>query len=113
MTGRTVARRDGVSGPHRTCVACRRVRPQSELIRLTRAPAGTLETDPGRRRPGRGAYLCPREACLDESLRRARFTQAFRAPTTATPDVIERVRRWLDTESRRSTIRSMTAEGRG
>ncbi|MBB6097733.1 hypothetical protein HNR42_001150 [Deinobacterium chartae] len=42
--------------PERTCVACRRKRPQAELLRLRREGTGwVLEQG---RRSGRGAYLC-------------------------------------------------------
>ena len=59
----------------RQCVVCRTRRPQGELIRIVRTPAGALAIDRGQHRaPGRGAYLCPREECLRrarQALRRA------------------------------------------
>jgi len=84
------------AGPQRTCVACRRIQPQPELIRVVRTAAGLLEVDSGRGRAGRGAYLCRRLQCLNESARRSRWAQAFRAPTATTPEVMERLRRLLD-----------------
>jgi uncharacterized protein len=53
----------------RTCVGCRRARPQGELLRLARTPDG-VRFDPTRRLPGRGAYLCPLPTCLDAATRR-------------------------------------------
>jgi len=50
------------SRPLRTCVACRRSRPQPELIRVT-LRAGTLVPDVASRTAGRGAYLCPSAEC--------------------------------------------------
>lgn len=42
--------------PERTCVACRRKRPQGEFVRVTRDASGwTIR--PGARQ-GRGAYVC-------------------------------------------------------
>ena len=79
-------------GPRRTCVGCRQVRSQAGLVRLARSPEGFVEPDPRRRRGGRGAYLCPRLACLTNTVRRGRWAQAFRAPVVATPEMIERLR---------------------
>jgi hypothetical protein len=57
--------------PVRTCVGCRRARPQAELLRIVRTPDGRVEPDPERR--GRGP-------------------QAFRVPAIATPETIARLR---------------------
>ena len=78
--------------PVRTCLGCRRARPQAELLRIVRAADGLVEPDPERRGRGRGAYLCRREACLSECVRRGRWPQAFRAPTVATREVVARLR---------------------
>ena len=50
--------------PERTCVACRRRRPQAELVRLAATPEG-VTVDRERRAPGRGAYVCPEADCID------------------------------------------------
>jgi uncharacterized protein len=78
--------------PVRTCLGCRRARPQAELLRLVRTPDGRVEPDPRRRARGRGAYLCRLEACLSECVRRGRWSQAFRVPSVAPPEVIARLR---------------------
>ncbi|MFC5848155.1 YlxR family protein [Deinococcus petrolearius] len=64
--------------PERTCAACRRKRPQSDFLRLTRTPQG-WQLLAGRRQ-GRGAYLCADSpACWQEKkLRRAFGAQAAR-----------------------------------
>jgi predicted RNA-binding protein YlxR (DUF448 family) len=82
--------------PLRTCLGCRRVRPQAELLRLARTADGHVEPDPGRRAGGRGAYVCRREACVVACVRRGRWQQAFRAPAVATPEAIARLRGLLD-----------------
>ncbi len=51
--------------PQRTCIACQEKRPKRELLRIVRTPQGTIEVDPKGKKPGRGAYLCPRPACWD------------------------------------------------
>ena len=82
-------------GPLRTCLGCRQVRPQAELVRLVRGSDGLVEPDPWRRRGGRGAYLCRSARCLDEAMRRRRWPQAFRAPATLTPAAADGVRALL------------------
>jgi hypothetical protein len=81
-----------VRAPIRTCLGCRRPRPQAELLRIVRTPDGRLEADPRRRAGGRGAYLCRREACLSECVRRARWSHAFRVPAVVTPEGVARLR---------------------
>jgi uncharacterized protein len=81
--------------PVRTCLGCRRAWPQAQLLRIVRGPDGLVAPDPERRGRGRGAYLCRRDACLAECVRRGRWPQAFRAPAGATPEVVARIRGFL------------------
>ncbi|UQN06084.1 YlxR family protein [Deinococcus sp. QL22] len=62
--------------PERSCVACRRKRPQVEFVRVTRQD-GVWAVQVGKR-SGRGAYVCSDSpACWqDKKLRRAFGTQA-------------------------------------
>jgi predicted RNA-binding protein YlxR (DUF448 family) len=78
--------------PMRTCLGCRQARPQAELLPIVRTPEGGVKPDPRRRARGRGAYLCRREACLSECVRRGRWPQAFRVPAAATPEVVAQLR---------------------
>ncbi len=67
--------------PRRTCVGCRRSRPQTELIRAVIGPDGRIVIS--RTAPGRGAWLCdPPQDCLATAARRHAFTRAFRRPVT-------------------------------
>jgi predicted RNA-binding protein YlxR (DUF448 family) len=63
--------------PQRTCVACRRVRPKAELVRLVIRGERVVQDGSGAM-AGRGAYVCPEPACV----RRARTSaaRALRAP---------------------------------
>jgi len=47
----------------RTCTGCRAVEPQRQLVRVA-ADGARLVVDRERRRPGRGAYVHPRAACV-------------------------------------------------
>jgi predicted RNA-binding protein YlxR (DUF448 family) len=58
-------------------VGCGRVAPQPELVRLA-VWEGKVVTDPERRLPGRGAFLCPRPECWERAVARRAFPRAFR-----------------------------------
>ena len=61
-------------------------------MRLVRGRDGVVITDPRGAAEGRGAYVCPDEACLERALVRARLTHAFRKPCEASENVSEEVR---------------------
>lgn len=55
--------------PVRRCLACRRTAAKPDLVRL--AVAGEVVViDPPARQPGRGAYVCPQQDCLEAVLRK-------------------------------------------
>jgi uncharacterized protein len=58
-----------VEYPTRTCIACRRPAAKPTLLRLA-AVDGTVQVDPLARQPGRGAYVCSRQECVEVALRR-------------------------------------------
>lgn len=61
----------------RTCVGCRQVRPKRELLRIVRGPDGAVSVDPTGKRPGRGAYICPKPECLDRARRGRQLEHAL------------------------------------
>ena len=68
----------GKSPPQRTCIACRQVKEKKDLVRLLTTEDGTAEIDVLGRKPGRGAYLCPRKTCWEVALRKNRLDYALR-----------------------------------
>ena len=68
--------------PQRTCVACRKIKPKRELIRLVRISDGSVEVDTSGKKAGRGAYLCPE--CWEIGLKGSQLKHALR--TTLTQD---------------------------
>ncbi len=64
--------------PVRTCVACRQVKAKRELIRIVRVAEGCVEADPGGKKAGRGAYLCPARECWEAGLRGGRLEHTLR-----------------------------------
>ncbi len=69
--------------PTRTCVACRTARPKRALVRVVRAPDGSIGVDPTGKRSGRGAYLCPAAECLRLAERRGSLARALRTTIPA------------------------------
>lgn len=66
--------------PTRTCVGCRNRKPRARLLRFVRDEVtGALVFDPRGTLPGRGAYACPQEQCLELALKKGGFARGFRA----------------------------------
>ena len=69
--------------PTRTCVACRTERQKRELIRVVRAPDGTVALDRSGKAPGRGAYLCADGSCWSSAIKKKAIDRALATPLTA------------------------------
>ena len=63
-------------------MACRKVRPKRELIRLVRTPDGSVEVDTGGKKAGRGAYLCRSQGCWEVGLRGSQLEHVLRTILT-------------------------------
>lgn len=50
--------------PLRMCIACREMKPKSEMARVVRNAEGEIMLDPTGKAPGRGAYVCGAGECL-------------------------------------------------
>ncbi len=59
--------------PLRICVGCRQKKPKKELIRVVRTPEATAALDLTGKMPGRGAYVCPLQSCLEKAIKGRRF----------------------------------------
>jgi hypothetical protein len=64
--------------PQRTCIACRQIKEKKALIRLVSTENGVAEIDVFGKKPGRGAYLCPKRTCWELALRKNRLDYALR-----------------------------------
>jgi hypothetical protein len=75
--------------PQRTCVACGRIRPKRELVRIVRTPGGEIKVDLTGKVPGRGAYVCPEPPCAERAVKEGRLRHALEAsvPETLVDDV--------------------------
>ena len=75
--------------PVRRCVGCGEGKPKKELLRIVRTPEGEVCCDATGRRAGRGAYICPRGACLAAALKKKSLERALQAPLP--PEVKDRL----------------------
>ena len=74
--------------PMRKCTGCGEMKPKRELIRVVKAPdlrnengevveKGEVSLDLDGRKPGRGAYICPKPECLRAAAKSRRLEKAF------------------------------------
>ena len=71
--------------PLRRCAGCGEQKPKGELIRVVRRPDGTVALDATGRQNGRGAYLCPKKACLAKARRSGRIARGL---SVSVPDEV-------------------------
>ena len=63
--------------PMRQCLGCNEHLPKRELIRVVRTPEGEVVADLTGKKNGRGAYLCPKAACLRKAQKSKRLEKAL------------------------------------
>lgn len=68
--------------PMRMCVGCREMKPKRELVRVVRAPDGAVSLDPVGKKPGRGAYVCKSEACLNRAIKQRQLERQLEVVLT-------------------------------
>ncbi len=79
--------------PIRLCIGCRTRRPKSRMIHLKIDGDKIFMAPPKDRSVGRGCYVCPREKCLEEALRKGNLEKAFRMSSVICPAKEELLRR--------------------
>lgn len=67
-------------GPERSCVGCRAPGAKEELERFIYHDEVGLVYDLRHKAPGRGAYLHPCPACVEQAARKGGFSRAFKRP---------------------------------
>ena len=63
--------------PQRMCVGCQEMKPKKEMIRVVKTPENSIEIDLTGKRPGRGAYVCPKEECMQKAIKARRLEKAL------------------------------------
>ena len=64
--------------PHRKCIACRKIHPKNDMIRISRMNDGTYCLDKTNCADGRGAYLCKNHECIKLAIQKKTLNQAFK-----------------------------------
>lgn len=64
--------------PYRMCVACRQMKPKSELIKVIKTENGA-ELDVNQKKFGRGAYICKSAECIENAKKRRAISKHFKA----------------------------------
>ena len=67
--------------PQRCCVACRRVAPKRELVRIVASPEGIMVDETGKKK-GRGAYICPVLECWETALKKDKLPHSLHRSIT-------------------------------
>ena len=80
--------------PQRQCMGCRERKAKRELIRVVRAPDGTVSLDFGGKMNGRGAYICPDPECLKKAQRSKALER--RLDTTIPQEVYDRLSKEME-----------------
>lgn len=63
--------------PLRKCTGCGEMKPKRELVRIVKSPENDISLDSTGKKAGRGAYLCPNQACLTAARKARRLEKAF------------------------------------
>ena len=63
--------------PMRMCTGCGEMKPKRELIRVVKAPDGSISLDVTGKKSGRGAYVCPQSECLRRARKARRLEKTF------------------------------------
>ena len=79
--------------PMRMCVGCREMHEKRELIRIVKSAEGMVSIDMRGKAPGRGAYICKKNDCLERAMKSRALERALEHRIE--PDVYERLREEL------------------
>jgi predicted RNA-binding protein YlxR (DUF448 family) len=83
------------TGPVRTCIGCRARATRSHLVRIVLDTPTSVAVDVNASAPGRGAWLHPGRACLDQAIRRRAIGRALRAAGNPSIDAVSH---WFENE---------------
>ena len=60
-------------------MGCRKTKDKRELVRVVKSSQGEISVDFTGKAPGRGAYICKNEECLNRAVKSKAFNRAFQA----------------------------------
>ncbi len=77
----------------RTCVGCREEAPKRALVRLVKAPDGSVKLDEKGKLPGRGAYICVCMECLKKARQSGAISRALK--TEVQPSLYDELEEYI------------------
>jgi predicted RNA-binding protein YlxR (DUF448 family) len=66
--------------PLRKCTGCQEMKDKRALIRVVRSEENTFSLDFTGKKPGRGAYVCPNQACFEKAYKQKGLERSFKQP---------------------------------
>ena len=63
--------------PQRSCVVCRAQKNKNELLRIVKNKENEIKIDTLGKEPGRGAYICYSEQCLEKAIKGKKLEKAL------------------------------------
>ena len=64
--------------PQRQCIGCREMKNKKDMIRILKTPEGGFIIDSTGKKNGRGAYICPKEECLEKAISGKGLERSFK-----------------------------------
>ena len=86
---------DAERGPNRRCLVSRAIAPRESLMRLVVDPEGRLMADIDGKLPGRGLWITPTAAAMEQAIAGRLFTKAARRPVAVPQDFLPRLQEML------------------
>lgn len=59
------------------CMGCHEMKPKRELARVVRNKEGEISVDLIGKKPGRGAYVCKNQECLEKAIKTRKLEKEF------------------------------------
>ena len=63
--------------PMRSCLGCGAMKPKKEMIRVVKAPDGSVSIDFTGKKSGRGPYICREAECFRTARKARRFEKSL------------------------------------
>ena len=64
--------------PLRKCTGCQEMKNKKEMIRIVHNEAGEFFLEKKKKKPGRGAYICPNIECLEKAQKSKGLDRSFK-----------------------------------
>lgn len=65
--------------PQRSCVVCRTQKNKNDLLRIVKNKDNEIKIDNKGKEPGRGAYICYSEECLEKAIKSKKLEKSLEA----------------------------------